>query len=552
MLSSLVLHNLQAEGFLTNTRQAHFVIAFSGGLDSTVLLHVLAALRQEYPITLTAAYVDHGWRNSGSASFPGIPEIATLVKTTQTLGVPLVILPCDREQAKTEHKARQARYYRLTHLTQALKADALLTGHHADDQIETLLFRLFRGTGMDGMTGIQRKLILDDVRLGLPVSILRPCLDIFSEGIARYAEDTLKPQGIAWFDDPSNKDTHYQRNHLRHEFLPQLQKRFPMLKASLLRTVELALDNTEIVQQALAPIWQRAFQDNAFDVVYFNQLETAYQRSIARKLLIHWQADSDFESVERLIRFLKGGHRSNPDSALYSINASEDGHPRFLNLYQEKLTLTILTPSMQQRLSPSVNGDSVVSCPVSLKEATPCEPFQVVFEALPYQPPKPAMPKASTPKGPPVIANPVLEEEEVDGVEETTSEQSEQSEQSVSEQSVQEINLDTGKEMIEEDVLSEIWVNLLPFDTLKLELRTRKPGDRFQPLGMAQPMRLKKYLINKKIPRFERDALLVLAHQDLVLWVVGHAMSERLRPNGKPTHRLRIHALTESFAKGES
>ncbi|MBY0450778.1 MAG: tRNA lysidine(34) synthetase TilS [Cyanobacteria bacterium] len=552
MLSSLVLHNLQAEGFLTNARQAHFVVAFSGGLDSTVLLHVLAALRQEYPITLTAAYVDHGWRNSGPTSFPGIPEIATLVKTTQALGVPLVILPCDREQERTEHKARQARYYRLTHLTQTLKADALLTAHHADDQIETLLFRLFRGTGMEGMTGIQRKLILDDVRLGLPVAILRPCLDIFSEGIARYAEETLKPQGIEWFNDPSNNNTHYQRNHLRHEVLPLLQQRFPMLKASLLRTVELALDNTEIVQQALAPIWERVFQDNAFDVVYFNQLETAYQRSIARKLLIHWQADSDFESVERLIRFLKGGHRCNPDSALYSINASEDGHPRFLNLYQEKLTLTILTPTMQRRLSPSSDGDSVVSCPVSLKEATACEPFQVVFEALPYQPPKPAMPKVSTPKGPPVIDNPVLAEALASETSETEEEETDSVEETASEQSVQEVITDTSKETIEADVLSEIWVDLLPFDTLKLELRTRKPGDRFQPLGMAQPMRLKKYLINKKIPRFERDALLVLAHQDLVLWVVGHAMSERLRPNGRPTHRLRIHALTETFAKGES
>ena len=189
------------------------VVAFSGGVDSAVLLHLLAACRDRGIVkTLRAVHVHHGLSDLADSwqvfcqSFCdrlNIPLIVARVNLSGTSG------------GGVEQEARQARYEVFR---QALDAGGyLLMGHHQDDQAETLLLRLFRGTGLDGLQGIPVQRSLGNGQ------ILRPLLDVSRAEIEEYA---LGHQ-LQWIEDDSNTDEKYSRNFLRHQVIPEIEQRWP-------------------------------------------------------------------------------------------------------------------------------------------------------------------------------------------------------------------------------------------------------------------------------------------------------------------------------------
>jgi tRNA(Ile)-lysidine synthase len=194
-------------------------VGLSGGLDSTVLLHLLAGLRQPLSIDLSAAHVQHGLV-AGSEAWAG--ECRRLC---DRLGVPLAVCRVEvdrRHPGGLEAAAREARRAALA----ALGDDALALAHHRDDQAETVLFRAIRGAGVRGASGMRP---VDPSGPG-PM-IWRPLLDVPRADLLAHARSA----GLAWVDDPSNADCGFSRNFLRHEVLPLVESRFPGAAAGLAR-----------------------------------------------------------------------------------------------------------------------------------------------------------------------------------------------------------------------------------------------------------------------------------------------------------------------------
>ena len=201
-------------------KAAHWRIAFSGGLDSTVLLHLLAQLAKTESLpTLSAIHVHHGLQAAADAW----PQHCQSV--CDTLGVPLRIERVTvKPGASLEQAARDARYALFGSLTQA--NDVLLTGQHRDDQAETLMFRLLRGAGVRGLSGMP-----GERPLGQGV-LVRALLDIPRAELEAYA---LAHQ-LRWIEDPSNQDSQFSRNYLRQQVMPLLTERWPQAQASMARS----------------------------------------------------------------------------------------------------------------------------------------------------------------------------------------------------------------------------------------------------------------------------------------------------------------------------
>ncbi|NYH07791.1 tRNA lysidine(34) synthetase TilS [Pseudomonas moraviensis] len=199
---------------------SHWRIAFSGGLDSTVLLHLLANLAKTESLpVLSAIHVHHGLQAVADA-WP-----AHCQAVCDELAVSLQVVRVQVQPgASLERAARDARYAAFSAATQA--NDLLLTGQHRDDQAETLLFRLLRGAGVRGLSGMPATRALGQG------SLVRPLLDVTRAELEAYAHD----HGLRWVEDPSNQDRQFSRNYLRHQVMPQLAGRWPQAHASMARS----------------------------------------------------------------------------------------------------------------------------------------------------------------------------------------------------------------------------------------------------------------------------------------------------------------------------
>ncbi len=197
-------------------------IAFSGGLDSTVLLHLLADYARHHTApALRAIHIHHGLQPAADA-WP-----AHCQAICNNLGIELQVIHVQvAPGASLEQAARDARYAAFK---QALgPGDILFTGQHRDDQAETLLFRLLRGAGLRGLAAMPGQRALGQGRLA------RPLLGCSRQQLQDYA----KAQGLNWIEDPSNADTRFARNYLRGEVFPRLQQRWPQASQNFARAAD--------------------------------------------------------------------------------------------------------------------------------------------------------------------------------------------------------------------------------------------------------------------------------------------------------------------------
>ncbi len=191
-------------------------VAYSGGVDSHVLLHALCALRAEHAWTLGAIHVDHGL-HPDSAKWS-----AHCLHVCRELGVACVVERVERPRGG-EGGARRARYARLArHIG---PEQVLLTAHHLDDQAETVLLQLLRGAGVRGLAAMPESMAFAGGRL------LRPLLGVRRAQLLQYA----RLHGLRWVEDTSNLELAYARNMVRHQLMPLLRQRWPHASESLAR-----------------------------------------------------------------------------------------------------------------------------------------------------------------------------------------------------------------------------------------------------------------------------------------------------------------------------
>jgi len=231
-LANKVLETIERFGMIC--RGDRVVVAVSGGPDSVCLLDVLDSLKERLDVTLCVVHVDHTTRDGESAA-----DAEFVAELADRYGLPcdVVRVNVERESGESfELAARRLRYAVFEDVTLSRGAARLATGHTADDQAETVLMRMVRGTGPRGLAGI------------LPVAerermtVVRPLIDLWRTEIEQYIAD----REIPWRQDRTNTMTCYLRNRVRLQLIPELEREFnPAVKAALVRLAELARDEQD-------------------------------------------------------------------------------------------------------------------------------------------------------------------------------------------------------------------------------------------------------------------------------------------------------------------
>lgn len=270
------------------------LVACSGGADSLALLDMLLRLRPSLGIDVQAAHFEHGIRGEASRSD------ATFVENfCRERGIPFFLEAADipalarARGISLELAAREARYDFLWRV--AGERTLVATAHHQDDQAETLLMRLLRGTGTDGLAGIRP-------RAG---RLIRPLLAVTRQEIVYYC----RARGLSPRQDATNEEMDATRNRIRHTLLPLLREENPSITQALATLSAIAGEESDFLEGLLAERWPRVCQGEALCGKELLALPLALQRRALRRF---WREtatpqDLDFHHVESLLQFLATG-----------------------------------------------------------------------------------------------------------------------------------------------------------------------------------------------------------------------------------------------------
>jgi tRNA(Ile)-lysidine synthase len=292
-------------------KDSPLLVGVSGGPDSLCLLDLL--VKCGYAVIV--AHLDHGLRPEAGGEARRVELLAASLGLEFVLEHAAVQALADSAGMSIEQAARQARYDFLFAQAAKLGAQAVVVGHNADDQVETLLMHFLQGSGLDGLTGMQA--------ISLPnpwsdeISLLRPLLSTWREQILAYCQDNnLEPQY-----DLSNADTQFFRNRIRHELLPVLDEYAPGVRGRLVRMADLMRADQAVLEAALEGARKTTVRETGAGYLAFDALSLEAQPLAIQRRLIRWGMtqlrsdirDLDYAAVERALSLLEAaGNQSVP------------------------------------------------------------------------------------------------------------------------------------------------------------------------------------------------------------------------------------------------
>jgi tRNA(Ile)-lysidine synthase len=277
---------------------AHVLIAVSGGADSVALTYVLHYLRSKRGLSLTLAHLNHRIRGTEA------DEDAHFVREMAwRLGLPCVLGEIDvPRRARSsglsmEMAAREARYDFLARVAREVQAGCLATAHTADDQVETVLLKLARGAGPQGLSGIPYESEVSGMR------VVRPMRDVTHEEAVRF----LRRHRLKWREDSSNTDLQYLRNRVRHEILPMLEANLnPRIRETILRTADVMAEENAWLNAHAMKVLRMCRLKSGNDKLGAHAL-SRHAPALRRRVVRLWLADQgvdpeqlDFEMVQRV------------------------------------------------------------------------------------------------------------------------------------------------------------------------------------------------------------------------------------------------------------
>ncbi len=254
-----------------------YVVAVSGGVDSSALLHHLYVqnwrarqLGKSYP-KLIVAHFDHGIRVDSGQDRLLVQALA------KAYGLPFVYAEGHLGIGASEAEARKARYQFLRQVQASSNSRAIITAHHQDDLIETAILNILRGTGRKGLTSLTSQSDLH-----------RPALHLPKQALIDYAND----QGLKWREDSTNHDPKYLRNYVRHYLLPK----FDEVSKQHLRQIlsELQTQNREL-DEALTNVLHQQSKAGKIDRRWFNHLP----HSVAKEVMATWLRSNGWRQLDR-------------------------------------------------------------------------------------------------------------------------------------------------------------------------------------------------------------------------------------------------------------
>ncbi|QJD85876.1 tRNA lysidine(34) synthetase TilS [Cohnella herbarum] len=278
------------------------VAAVSGGPDSMALLHILNAMAREEPFQVIVAHANHQFRGSESDAeaelVRGLASEYGMPFESVELGMPAYIADSG---INPQTASREKRYDFLKRVANKYSAKYLLTGHHADDQAETVLMRVIRGTGVSGLAGIPYR------RKEEQLELIRPLLRITKCELLDYC----KRNGVPFAVDSSNIDRHYFRNAVRLDVMPMIEQYNPRLKASLVRLSDLAAADDDYMEGQTLQAFQEGVTPSGegfrLERRRFRGLHVALQRRLI-KLILNCSSNPrdmlDYGHVEEILAAL--------------------------------------------------------------------------------------------------------------------------------------------------------------------------------------------------------------------------------------------------------
>jgi tRNA(Ile)-lysidine synthase len=451
-------HSLFSEG-------SRLLLAVSGGPDSTCLLHVLFELRQELGIELHIAHLDHRLRGAESEA-----DATYVEKLAASLGVPATIEKRDvktyqkEKRISLEEASREVRYRFLADIASNIGADYIVTGHTIDDQVETILMHIIRGTGTRGLVGLKpySQWQLD----GRSITVVRPLLEVSRQQTAEYCQENKLIPRL----DTSNLSLSPLRNRIRQQLLPLLESYNPGVAEALLRIAAIANDEIAFLDAEVARLWPAVVAQKGDMIILnrdrLNQLPTAIKRHLLRaaiEKILSSLKDIETRHIEEILAMLgkPAGRQINlPGGLIFSI---------------EYDSYVLGVETVNTCPYPVIGGEYLINIPGE----TELPGWLVKVEIIKPQ----AMKK---------------EDDDFTAY----------------------LDLDkTGD---------------------KLEVRQRKPGDRFQPLGLAQPKKLNEFMIDTKIQRSWRRRIPVVFSPNQILWLVGYRIDDRVKVTEETKKVLRL------------
>ena len=441
--------------------EPRILLAVSGGADSIALLHVLAALKAQGRIDagLVCAHINHQLRGPASDA-----DEQFVIEQADRLGVPVAVRAVEvRAYAQTqglslETAARQLRLANLGELARNHRCEWVCTGHQRNDNAETVLHRLLRGTGFRGLAGIRPMRWVGDLRLASPL------LCVTRGEITQY----LETRRLRWREDQTNADTAYTRNYIRHRLLPFLQQEAQVYLVDELSGLAASAQKLhDRIEREAEEAWSR-FVEPGEGKIGIHATELASLPEIVAVELIR-------RSLATMAVGEAGLAQAHYRSILQLARTSTDGKsvplPSGCLARREGERIVLSTAGPTGGAASAAPGPAPMTLQV---------PGKIRFagrevEARPLQ------------RGEVTLAR------------------------------------------IEGD--KSRFVEYLDLDRVEqpMVVRTRRPGDRFQPLGMMGEKKVGKFLTTAKVSRDLREQVLIFADRERIVWVCPIRMSEQVK-----------------------
>ena len=400
------------------------VIAFSGGPDSVVLASLIKNVADKYNLKPVLCYFNHRWRHEAFLEEEFTKNFA------QKMGFQFYIERAPENSKKNEETARNLRYDFLYKCAKNFKTDAVLLAHNKNDNVETLIYRIIKGTSVSGLTSIPEH---RDI-------FYRPMLDISKEDILNY----IKENNLEYMYDSSNDCSVHARNLIRKEILPLFAKINPNYLQNISSLIENAALSRKILDKTVLDIYEQISFDSKINYDKFVKLEKEYRYEILNMILYDKLKNRDKKTILKLDNFILNNRNSK-----ISINSN-----LFLIVNNDRIFLDEFKP-YQNYSSLMINKEGVYD-------------FQNI---------KLSIKKVKFPKTFPLSGE------------------------------------------------KRCCLNL----EFPVELRYRKQGDVFSPIGLKGKMKLKEYFINEKFPMTDRDKLILLAKGNDICWILGYKISENYK-----------------------
>lgn len=289
----------------------HIVAGYSGGKDSLALLLVFRELRRLGVCRLTAVHVDHGLRPDSAEDARGAMRVAEELGVTCVLKTAQVNLRQAFPGQSVEDIARRFRYQSLAQVLSDVGGDAIAVGHHRQDQAETVMLHLLRGSGLSGLKGMVPDGLLpvsssptENMEPDTLVRVIRP----FLHEDPSLLLEIVQRSGLGVFEDPSNVEPSFRRNRLRHELLPLMEDIAPGAASQLVSLADIVHEDDLALDDIAHALLERSLDGEALLWDYLQNAPQGLQRRVVRHWLLHFGKVSDL-SLDRVDAVVQLGVR---------------------------------------------------------------------------------------------------------------------------------------------------------------------------------------------------------------------------------------------------